>query len=505
MSWREVDEGLSRIAEGIQRGPFRPDWASLTGYEVPQWYLDAKFGIFIHWGPSSVPGYLSDWYAREMYRPGSAVYDYHRATYGDQAEFGFKDFIGDFTMEHFDPMEWAALFRRAGAQFVVPIAEYHDGFAEYDSSYTPYNSTAMGPHRDLLGELGTAVRRRGMTFGASSHYAENWWFYAGGITFDSDVRDPALSDLYGPAQPEASGPNDDFMTTWLLRTCDFVDKYRPQLVWFDGWIEQRAFQPYIKRFAAYYYNRGVEWGKPVAINFKHDAMPPEAAVLDIERGQFSTTRWPFWQTDTSISRNSWMYARNADYKPADVLIGDLADIVSKNGAMLLNIGPAPDGTIVAAERERLLAIGQFLAVNGEALYNTRPWTTYGEGPSEIEEGFFTDTFRPSYTPQDIRFTVRAATDRHGDLLYATALAWPEAGPLLIRTLGAHSPLYGDIADVQLLGYRAPITWRRTAAGLEVDVPVDRPSPHALSLRITPTARRTARRHMTPTHEEGPAY
>src|SRR5690606_19947864 len=264
---------------------------------------------------------------------------HHRATYGPQDRFGYKDFIPRFTAEHFDAEAWATLFREAGAQFVVPVAEHHDGFQMYDSALSDWNAARMGPKRDIVGELAEAVREQAMVFGASSHRAEHWWFMNGGRSFPSDVQDPRYAAFYGPAQPKELPPNDQFLEDWLVRTCELVDQYRPQLVWVDWWIETDAFAPYLQQFASYYYNRAVEWNRGVAITYKRRAFPEATAGLEVERGQLAGIRERFWQTDTAVAKNSWGYPENNDFKqPAD-LIGDLVDIVSKNGALLLNIGP----------------------------------------------------------------------------------------------------------------------------------------------------------------------
>ena len=344
----------------IPEGPFEPAWESLSRYQAPAWYLDAKFGIFIHWGLYSVPAFGSEWYPRQMYLQGTPEYQHHLATYGPHTQFGYKDFIPQFKADKFDPDHWAGLFRRAGAKFVVPVAEHHDGFAMYDSALSEWTAARMGPKRDIIGELAEAVRKQWLIFGLSSHRAEHWWFFDGGMQFDSDVQDERYAGLYGPAQPQTTQPTELFLEDWLARTCELVDKYQPQLVWFDWWIEQPYFAPWLQRFAAYYYNRGAEWGRGVAINYKLKAFPETAAVFDVERGQLSDIRYPFWQTDTAVSKNSWGYVHEQDYKTATDIIGDLCDIVSKNGALLLNIGPRPDGTIPEPEEEILLEIGRWL-------------------------------------------------------------------------------------------------------------------------------------------------
>jgi len=464
----------------IPQGPFQPTWESLQHYQTPQWYLDAKFGIFVHWGVYSVPAFGNEWYPRNMYIPGSREFDHHVKTYGPQTQFGYKDFIPLFRAEKFDPDHWAGLFRQAGARFVVPVAEHHDGFAMYDSALTDWCASKMGPKRDLIGELAEAVRKQWLVFGLSSHRAEHWWFFDGGMAFDSDVQDPRYAGLYGPAQPRTTQPHEAHLEDWLARTCELVDRYEPQLVWFDWWIEQPVFAPYLRKFAAYYYNRGAQWDRGVAINYKNQAFPETAAVYDIERGQLSDLRPIFWQTDTAISKNSWGYVQEQHYKTAGSIIGDLVDIVSKNGALLLNIGPRSDGTIPEAEEQILLEIGQWLALNGEAIYGSRPWQVFGEGPTQIVSGSFSDTKRQEFTAQDMRFTTK------GNALYAILLGWPERGEAVVQSLGSQLRLYNaEIGKVEMLGVREPLQFSRTTRGLRVKLPAEKPCQHAYVLKITP--------------------
>jgi alpha-L-fucosidase len=469
------------------RGPFQPTWQSLEGMHVPEWYLDAKFGIFIHWGAYSVPAFGSEWYPREMYRKDTPEFKHHVATYGPQSKFGYKDFIPRFTAEKFDAARWAELFSRAGARYVVPVAEHHDGFPMYDCGFTDWSAAKMGPKRDVIGELATAVRAKGLHFGVSSHRAEHWWFFDQGMLFDSDVRDSRFAGLYGPArsrelaEAQREPPDKAFLDDWLARTSELVDKYRPELVWFDWWIGQPAFEPYLRRFAAFYYNRGVESGSGAAINYKYDAFPARAAVLDLERGQLASIRPLFWQTDTAISKNSWGYVRPQDYKTADSIVDDLVDIVSKNGCLLLNIGPRPDGTIPEEEQKILLEIGRWLETNGEAIYGTRPWRIFGEGPTRVAEGMFTDTKRAEFGAEDFRFTESGG---NGGVLYAVALGWPANGRLEVKTLAKGAAVIGD---VKLLGYAGALDWKQTARGLEVKLPAKRPCDYAYALKITDSA------------------
>ena len=494
MNQREIERARRELRDQVvarnSEGPFRPEWESLRGQPVPAWYEDGKFGIFLHWGVYAVPAFGNEWYPRHMYLPGTREFEHHRKTYGDQTEFGYADFIDQFSASEFDPAAWAEIFRRAGAQFVVPTAEHHDGFALYDSALTRWNAAQMGPKRDLIGELGEAVRRAGMVFGVSSHRAEHWWFMNGGRTFPSDVQDPARADFYGPAQSDQLPPNDDYLEDWLVRCCEIVDRYQPQLFWFDWWIEQPIFEPYLREFASYYYNRAADWRRGVAINFKHHAFPPGVGVYDVERGQLAEIRDEFWQTDTSAARNSWCYTGNNDYKrPAD-LVGDLVDIVSKNGALLLNVGPRADGIIPDEDVTILTAIGDWLLVYGEAIYGTRPWKLYGEGPTQVVEGSFKDTARERFTAADIRFTQRLnLTDGiTRQFIYATALAVPENRRMTITSLGRnaeHAP--ADILGVSLVTGRwrgdnpLDFTWQDGA--LIVELPEHLPSEIAVSVRI----------------------
>ena len=474
---------LKDVEKVIAAGPFQEDWNSLANYPVPDWYQEGKFGIFIHWGPYSVPAFGSEWYPRNMYQEGTPEFKHHIATYGPQREFGYKDFIPLFKASNFEPEIWADLFCKAGARFVVPVAEHHDGFQMYDSALSPWNAAKMGPKRDVIAELAGAVREKGLVFGLSNHRAEHHFFFDGGLKFDSDVNDPRWADFYGPPHPapgdlsdlEDAPPSKEHLDDWLARNCELVEKVQPQLVWFDWWIQNLAFIPYLKKFAAYYYNRAVSWNKQVAINFKHQAFPEGTAVFDIERGQLAGISPLFWQGDTSISKNSWGYIDGHDYKTAEDIICDLIDTVSKNGALLLNIGPRHDGTIPEPEQEILLEIGKWLAVNGEAIYGTRPWQVFGEGPTKIVAGSFNDTKRAPFNSEDIRFTGK------GDTLYAIALKWPENGRLLIKSLAAGSV---KINQIELLGDPCAPKWNLNQKGLALDITNCKPSLYPLTFKIS---------------------
>jgi len=482
---KKVEESIQRIEAVVAQGPYSPSWDSLERFKVPKWYEDAKFGVFIHWGVYCVPAFDNEWYPRDMYMQDNRVFKYHLETYGPQSKFGYKDFIPMFKAEKFNADQWAELFKKAGAKYVVPVAEHHDGFPMYASDLTEWCAAKMGPKRDVVGELAAGVRKQGLHFGASSHRAEHWWFFNGGTTFDSDVNDPRYAGLYGPAQSDKVQPNSAYLDNWLARIGEIVDKYHPEIVWFDWWIEQPAFKPYLQKFGAFYYNRAAEWKREVAINYKNKAFPEHAAVLDIERGQLDTLRPIFWQTDTSVGEKSWGYIKDERFRTPESLIDELVDIASKNGCLLLNIGPKPEGTIPDEVRQILLDMGKWLSVNGEAIYATRPWKVYGEGPTKVVGGSFKDTATGGYTAQDIRFTSK------GDTLYAIALAWPEDGKLTIKSLAAGSELTKrEIKAIQMLGSKARVKWTRNAEGLIVELPHQKPSGYPIALKIFPVDRAT---------------
>ena len=481
---------LKEVDAGDSGGPFRADWESLRSYEVPEWYKDAKFGIFIHWGAYSVPAYGNEWYPRNMYSSGSDEYKHHTATYGTQDKFGYKDFLPMFKAEHFDPSAWAELFKKAGAKYVIPVAEHHDGFAMYDSALSDWTAVKMGPHRDTTGELAKAVRAAGLHFGLSSHRVEHNFFLGVGRSIPSDVNDPQYAAFYGPAHTWLNNkwgtPLDGDFTyaspawadDWLARGAELVQKYHPDIIYFDWWIGQASIRQNLTRFAAFYYNSSLKYGDHVGvINYKDYAMQEHSGVLDVERGQLGDTRPLYWQTDTSVGNKSWGYIRDDTFKSPEFVVHQLIDIVSKNGNLLLNIGPRSDGTIPDEVQRVLLGVGAWLSVNGEAIYGTRPWRVYGEGPTKVTAGSFHDTDPTTYTPEDFRFTMK------GDALYVIGLAWPTSGEAVIHSL-TQTTGSERIQSVALLGSDAKVQFTQRADGLHVQVPAQSTGKYAYAIRVT---------------------
>ena len=485
---------LAEADKQANDGPYRPDWATLNKYQQPQWYKDAKFGIFIHWGVYSVPSAESEWYPRNMYRPEEGAYKNFREHFakGDESK-GYKDLIPLFRAERFDATAWAKVFKESGAQYVVPVAEHHDGFSMYDSGLSDWTVVKMGPKRDTLGELAKAVRDQGLHFGLSSHRAEHNFFYDGGRAIRSDVNDPKYASLYGPAHQwfEAGGDDHSLINDWtwvseawtrdwLARDTELVEKYKPEIVYFDWWIGQPNFRKAVTEFASFYYNYAVAHGYNGVIDFKDYSLNWKAAVRDFERGQQDRIIADHWQTDTSISDKSWGYIDNDTFKSSEFLVHQLIDIVSKNGNLLLNFGPKSDGTIPDEIRERLLEMGAWLKVNGEAIYGTTPWKIYGEGPTKVVAGAFHDTDTKPYSAEDFRFTAK------GDTVYAIGMACPADGKAAIHALGTgHEGASLTVTSAVLLGSSEKVAWRQTPDALEITLPPGAACKYAYSLKLTP--------------------
>ncbi len=473
------------------RDKYQSSWDSLRTHVTPQWLKDAKFGIYTHWGIYCVPakGPNATWYPYNMYSPGTEQYEYHVKTYGGPEKFGYKDFIPEFTGEKFDADEWAELFKKAGARFAGPVGEHHDGFTMWDTRYSEWNAAKMGPKRDVVGELAKAMRAQDMKYLIALHHAENWWFYPHHIPA-YDTADPRYAGLYG--QPHDLGgipdrqlrheewwdferPSQKFLEQWKNKTLEAIDRYQPDMLWFDfglRFIQEK----YKKDFLAYYFNRAEEWGKEVVVTYKWHDLVPGSGVIDLELGRFDTLTYMDWITDTTVDAgHGWGYLKETPYKTPQNLIHYLVDNVSKNGYMLLNVGPRSDGSIPEQAQEILHAIGKWLAVNGEAIYGTTPWMIYGEGPTQMTKaGYFMEDQEVQYTPQDFRFTVK------GDTLYAICLGWP-AQEFTIPALYKLWP--NEIQSVQLLGHGQELPWQWTPKGVKIIRPAEKPCEHAYVFKI----------------------
>lgn len=454
---------------------FQPNWDNIAeNYKFPEWFVDAKFGIFIHWGPYSVPAFNNEWYSRHMYLKDHKVYKHHIATWGPQDKFGYKDFIPLFKAEKFDAKEWVELFKKSGAKYVVPVAEHHDGFSMYNSDLNEWNSVKMGPKKDIIGLLKKELEKEGLIFGLSTHRAENAWFFNGGMDFPSDVQDTTIS-LYG-RRYKNEHYTDDFAREWLTHTYELINKYEPKLIWFDWTVNNHVLMPYFNKFMAYYYNNALDWEEGVVVNTKQ-GYPTNVQVWDMERGKSGKMMQFPWQTDTSVGKKSWAYVDGEKNKTPEQIIHDLIDIVSKNDNLLLNIGPRADGTITEEQKNILLSIGKWLEVNGDAIYGTRCWKKFGEGDAEPTKGTFSDNKATVYTARDIRFTTK------GNDFYAIALNWDE-NELLITSLDKDAIADAEILNVSLLGSDEQINWTKTDKGLKLSFPKNKPCDYAYSFKIT---------------------
>ena len=472
-----TQEYLKLIDEVNENGKYKADWASLANHKVPDWYMHDKLGVFIHWGVYSVPAFGNEWYSRGMYEQNSREFEHHRKTYGDQKTFGYKDFIPMFKAEKFNAADWVSLFKKAGIKYVMPVAEHHDGFAMYSTEFNRWNSVEMGPCRDVVGEIKAECEKQGLTLCASTHRAEHYFFMNPGRLYDSDINNEDYADFYGPAvyckelAPEiihittadtySVGASKEWLEDWLVRTCELVDRYQPSVLYFDWWIHNHSFKPYLKKLAAYYYNRAEKWGKEVTINYKHEAFPPSVATFDIERGALTNISPVYWQTDTAIGKRSWGYTADNEYKSSRQIICDLVDIVSKNGNLLINIGPKADGTITDEETKVLLDMGEWLAVNGEGIYGTTHWKHFGEGEVNAEEGFFKDGDEKAFTDRDFRFTYKNC------YLYAFQMRPSETVEIKsLKKLKSHDHI---IESVELLGCDGKIDFTRDEEALKINI------------------------------------
>ena len=496
-AFRIVSLGIAMLlAAGMagrcRKPQFEPTWESLENYRCPKWFRDAKLGIFICWNPYTVPA-VDDWYARHMYMQGHRQYQYHLDHYGHPSKFGYKDIIALWKGEKFDADRMVRLFKQAGAKYIVPMAVHHDNFDLWDSRYHRWNSVNMGPKKDIVGLWREASLKHGLRFGVTTHLARsyNWLNTSKGCDSEGpyaglpyDGADPDYADLYHEPHGDTSkryprNPSESWKREWFTRIKDLVDQHHPDLLYFDGGV---PFGKIGLEMIAYYFNDNMRRhnGRLEAVfNIKnmpdgqHGEYRDGMCVLDLERGMLGSIRPLPWQNDTSIG--PWFWTRDAKYKSPDAIIDAFVDIISKNGNLLLNVPPKADG-MLDDEAEKILAeLGAWTAVNGEAVYSSRPWRIYGEGPTAFEGGYFKETTKP-FTASDIRFTTK------GDVLYAFFLDWPLDGVVTVRSL-SQGRVPREISKITLLGHDGDVQWSRDRGGLTVRLPSQRPCDYAYALKI----------------------
>ena len=456
--------------------------------KTPEWFKDAKFGIYFHWGVYSVPEHSTEWYPRYIYFPWSEERKFHEKTYGPVAEFGYHKLVPLFTAEKFDAKEWVSLFKRAGARFAGPVAEHHDGFAMWDSECTPWNAMDMGPKKDILGEIAKEVKAQGMKLITTFHHARNLQRYSDPEVWKEEMgkhkpehkrfnrshfpyypgTDPASNDtllqyMYGNMPAELW-----YEKIWLGELKEVIDNYDPDIIWFDSWL-QLIPENYRYQFCNYYLTKAKERGKEVVIVRKQDDLPLSVSIENLENSRKNEMSSRVWETDETISYGSWSYTTDLKIKPAAHLIHELIDIVSKNGVLLLNISPRASGEIPADQRKVLYEIGDWLKQNGEAIYETRPWYTYGEGPTIQPEGAFSNRElfdKLKYTSKDFRFTTK------GNVVYILSLGEQKVGSTIkIKSFASSSlPEECSVKNVSMLGFSGKIKWSLDGNGLTLDVP-----------------------------------
>jgi len=481
----------------IADGTFKPNWESLRQYRCPDWFRDAKLGFWGILAPQS-QAEADGWYARNMYIEGEQAYLFHREHFGPQSQFGYKDLAAQWKADRFDPDRLMDLYKKAGAKYFVALGVFHDNWDNWNSKYHRWNSVNVGPHKDIVGLWAAAAKKQGLRFGISEHLERSYsWFntnkgsdkqgkYAG-VPYDGN--DPAFADLYFPPHEGSNAgypknPPEWWPREWFWRIRDLVDSFQPDLLYTDGAV---PFEETGRSLIAHFYNANTVWhgGKLDAVyNIKdmnhrpghdHGEYVDGIAVQDVERGGLPGIKAQPWQTDTCIG--DWFYRTGFKYKSARQVIAFLCDVVSKNGNLLLNIPLKHDGTIDSDEEKVLTGMADWIAVNGEAIYGTRPWLVFGEGPNNIDNkggGHYTESIFAQMTARDIRFTTK------GDALYAIALGWPEDGMLRIRSLGKSS---GQIERVSLLGHDGQLTCTQTEDELSVNLPRSIVIKDAIVIRI----------------------
>ena len=478
--------GQTALHTNIAAGPFDPTMDSLKQYKCPDWFRDAKFGIWAHWGPQAVP-MDGDWYARGMYEPGNNHYKYHLDHYGHPSEFGYKDIIPLWKAEKWDPDRLMKLYKRAGAKYFVSMGTHHDNFFLWNSKLHKWNAVNMGPHRDVVGDWQKAAKKEGLRFGVSEHLGASFtWFQSShradktgpkaGVPYDG--ADSKYQDLYHfPAEPGDTGwysNNPKWQEQWFSEIKELVDNYHPDLLYSDGGV---PFGNEVgRRMIAHLYNSSaaMHGGKVEAIyNCKQTS--DGRWVEDIERGIMPRIDPNPWQTDTSIG--DWFYNRNWKFRPLNWVVHTLVDNASKNGNLLLNVVQRPDGSLDPEVEQMLEQMADWSAVHGEAIFKSRPWQVYGEGAVKAKGGAFKEDFK--YSATDIRFTTRGAS------LYALALGWPGDGKITIRSLAKPvGASINKITDIKLLGYPGKLTWTQTPEALVVHLPEKPVSLLTTGLKIT---------------------
>ena len=460
-------------------------WASVdTHPAAPEWFQDAKFGIYYHWGVFSVPAYANEWYPRNMYNTGSGEYNHHTSVFGDpKGNWPYHNFIngandksGKWTQfapklksagGNFDPDEWAQLFVDAGAKFAGPVAEHHDGFSMWNSTVNEWNCVSKGPKIDLASLFATAIRARGLKFLVSSHNAYN---FTGFYQWVPAQGDNSLKKLYGQlARAEEE-------QLWVNKLKELVDLYQPDIIWQDFNLSQIN-EAQRLNFLAYYYNKAVDWGKEVVATYK-DGFNNRGEVYDYERGGPAGITNPYWLTDDSISSSSWCYTQGIGYYSTKAMLHSLIDRVSKNGNMLLNIAPMADGTIPQGQKNILLGIGDFLKKYGEAIYSTRAYTKFGEGPTQMGGGSFTAPKEGTAT--DIRFTRNKANNA----IYAIGMGWPSGNQMVITSFKSGSFDASRISGITFLNGGASCAYTQDSTGLKINLPSNLADGNGYAVKIS---------------------
>lgn len=486
-----IKEYLAKVDKVIEEGVYKDNWESLAKYPIPEWYKKAKFGAFIHWGAYAVPAYMNEWYPRFMYYKLHPIYWHHVKTYGK--DFQYRHFIEKFTAPRFNPKEWVSLFKEAGFRYIMPVGEHHDGFKMYDSDLTRWTTVKQAMGRDVLGELREECLKEGLEFATSSHRAEHYWFMNGGRTigYQNDVTDPQYKDLYGDAfnlydkndlrsmikAERGITPTAEWMEDWLASSAELIDKYRPSTLFFDWWISNHAFRPYVKKFLAYYFNRSLEWGKEVCVQYKADAIMYNVSIYDCERGQLPGVSPYIWQSETATARNSWCHCTTNRYKTPDEIARVFCDVISKNGNFVLNIGPKADGTICKEDTHILKELGKWTKKNADAIWGTGPYKFSGEGGGG-KNGSFKD--RPKYTKKDYRFTCKTGH------VYVFAMMPNKKGVYKIESLRkGRDTSYCIFKNVRLLGYDNKVTFEQGDKYmlLKLDTPVQSAMPLCFDIEV----------------------